>query len=470
MSKQKKIRKVNGINTSGKTRKSKSQKQFENVNPNAAGIDVGSREHYVAVPVGRAEQSVDRFGCFTPDLHEMAKWLLSCGIETVAMESTGVYWIPVFQVLEQYGFEIRLVDASHVKNVPGRKSDVLDCQWIQQLHTFGLLRGAFIPTRDIAILRGYWRHRDNLVKTGSRAIQHIQKALEQMNLQLHKVLKDISGKTGMAILKAIISGERRPEELAKLKDFRVKSSEDEIAKALTGDYREDQLFVLQQEIAAYDDCRKRIAECEQSLEKYMGTFASIGNENKTVKSPKKYRGTNKKRAACFDLRTELYRITGVDLTQIDGIDTLSAQTIISECGFDMNRFKNEKHFASYLGLCPNNRITGGKIKRTRSKKIAHRAAITLRVCAQSLHSSKSAMGAYYRRMRGRLGAPKAITAAARKLALQVYRMLKYGGEYVDTGQQEYERRHKERMLRNLKNKAKQIGYTIIPNDADCGVS
>jgi transposase len=438
------------------------------INWNAAGIDVGSQEHYVAVPEDRDEQAVRRFGCFTPDLHEMAKWLISCGIETVAMESTGVYWVPIFQVLEQYGLDVRLVDASHVKNVPGRKTDVLDCQWLQELHTFGLLRGAFIPPRDISILRGYWRHRDNLVKSCSSEIQHIQKSLEQMNIQLHKVLSDISGLTGMRIIKSIVEGERRPEVLARMKDFRVKSSEETIAKALTGNYREDHLFTLKQAVELYEQYQEKIAGCDRRLEQYLSTFESKGDPKKKIK--RKNRSGNKKNIPAFDLRTELYRVTGADLTQIYGIDAVSAQTIISECGFDMSRFKNEKHFASYLGLCPNNRITGGKIKRTRSRKVANRAATTLRVCAQTLHSSKTALGAYYRRMRGRLGAPKAITATARKLALQVYRILKYGGDYVDRGQQYYEEQYQKRVLRNLTTRAKQMGYTLVPQSAPGAVS
>ncbi len=387
---------------------------LQRINPNAAGIDIGSQEHYVAVPEGQEEQCVRRFDCFTSDLHQMARWLERCGIETVAMESTGVYWMPVCEVLQRYGFEVKLVDARRVKNVPGRKTDVLDCQWIQQLHSFGLLSGAFIPDEEIGVLRSYWRQRSELIQSAAKQIHLMQKALDRMNVQLHKVLSDVTGVTGMNIIRAIVGGERDPLVLAQMRHPQVKNSEETIAKALTGEYREEHLFALKQAVDLYDFYQQKIAECDERIEQYMHTFQSKADPNalKSESAKKKSGRKRRKNEPHFDLRSHLIRITGVDLTRIDGIDTMTAQTVVSECGFDMSPFPTEKHFASWLGLCPNNRITGGKVKKTKTNKVSNRVARALCIAAQSLHGSKSALGAFYRRMRQRLGAPKAITAAA----------------------------------------------------------
>lgn len=444
-----------GKNQSKRKRSSKNA-VLEQVNLNAAGIDVGSREHYVAVPEGRNEYVVKSFKCYTPDLHDMARWLKNCGVDTVAMESTGCYWIPVFQILEQYGLEVKLVDARKVKNVPGRKTDVLDCQWLQQLHTFGLLEGAFIPDKEIRVLRGYWRHRSELVGSCAKQINLMQKALEQMNIQLHKAISDITGVTGMRIIRAIIQGGRDPLSLAKMSHPSVKSSEEEIAKALTGNYRGEHLFALKQSVELYDFYQEKIAECDKEVERYMKTLAPKDDLLPPI-SPTKSRRKNQPH---FDLKSSLYRMTGVDLTLIDGIDAMTAQTIISECGFDMSRFASEKHFASWLGLCPNPKITGGKVIRKGTKKTKNRAADAFRLAAQSLHSSKSYLGAFYRRMRARLGAPKAITATAHKIARLFYRMLKYGQSYIDKGQAFYEQRHKERTFKNLRKRAKEMGFIL----------
>ena len=436
---------------------------LKRVNLNAAGIDIGSERHYVAVPAGRDEKSVRNFGCLTPDLHEMAKWLKSCGIETVAMESTGVYWIPVAHILDQYGFEVKLVNAKHVKNVPGRKTDVQDCQWLQELHTFGLLSGAFLPDRSIEMLRVYWRHRAGLVASCARQIHLMQKSLEQMNIQLHKVISDITGVTGMRIIRAILGGERDAVSLAQMKHPYVKSSEETIAKALMGDYREDHLFTLRQAVELYDVYQGKIADSDRQIENYMlSAFETKANSEDIKKQiPLKGGRSRRKNNPYFDLKAMLYRITGVDLTKIDGIDAMTAHTIITECGFDMSRFPTEKHFASFLCLCPNNRITGGKVIKRGTQKSNNRAAKALRIAAQSLHHSASALGAFYRRMRMRLGAPKAITATARKLAILVYRMLKHGEEYVDKGQDYYEKQYEERVLNNLKKRAKSIGCNLV---------
>lgn len=428
------------------------------VHPYAAGIDVGSRKHYGAIPAECGEQTVRHFGCMTPDLHEMAKWLRQNHVDTVAMESTGVYWIPVAQILDQYAIEVNLVDARAAKNVPGRKSDVQDCQWLQELHSFGLLRAAFRPTNDMAVLRSYWRHRKELVKDAAEQIHLMQKSLELMNLQLHKAISDITGVTGMKIIRAIVSGQRDPLALAKMRHRSIKSSEETIAKALTGDWREEHLFTLEQALEAYDFYHRQIAACDQRIERYMKTFPSNGDVNNNDKDG---RGHRRKNQVHFDLRSELHRITGVDLTTIDAIDVLTAQTVISECGYDMSRFPTENNFSSWLGLSPNNVITGGKVRRRGTRKVYNRAADALRLAAQSLHRSKTALGAYYRRMKGRLGPAKAITATARKLATLIYRMLKYGMEYVDRGQQAYEQQYQERLLRSLRKRAHQMGYEIV---------
>jgi len=428
------------------------------VHPYAAGIDVGSRKHYVAIPAKCGNETVRYFGCMTPDLHEMAKWLKQNRVDTVAMESTGVYWIAVAQILDQYAIEVNLVDARAAKNVPGRKSDVQDCQWLQELHTFGLLRAAFRPTNDMAVLRSYWRHRKELVKAAAEQIHLMQKSLELMNLQLHKAISDITGVTGMKIIRAIVSGQRDPLALAKMRHRSIKSSEQTIAKALTGDWREEHLFTLEQALEAYDFYHRQIASCDQRIERYMKTFPSKGDVNDNDKGD---RGHRRKNQVHFDLRSELHRITGVDLTTIDAIDVLTAQTVISECGYDMSRFPTENNFSSWLGLSPNNVITGGKVRRRGTRKVYNRAAHALRLAAQSLHRSKTALGAYYRRMKGRLGPPKAITATARKLAILIYRMLKYGMEYVDRGQKAYEQQYQERLIKSFRKRALQMGYEIV---------
>jgi transposase len=453
-----------GRNQEGKRRRGRKElaAHLKKVNLNAAGIDIGSERHYVAAPEGRDEESVRSFGCLTPDLHEMAKWLKSCGIETAAMESTGVYWIPVAHILDQYGIEVKLVNARHVKNVPGRKTDVQDCQWLQQLHTFGLLRGAFLPDRSIEVLRSYWRHRAGLVESCARQIQLMHKSLEQMNIQLHKVISDVTGLTGMKIIRAILAGEHDPVALARMKHPYVKSSEETIAKALMGDYREDHLFTLRQAVELYDVYQNKIADSDKQIDNYMAKFEAKGDlDDFDVKGGKKGNRTRRKNEPYFDLRAQLYRMTGVDLTKIDGIDAMTAHTVITECGLDMSRFPSEKHFSSFLCLCPNNRITGGKVLKRGTRKSTNRAATAFRIAAQSLHHSATAMGAFYRRMRMRLGAPKAITATARKLSILFYRMLKYGEDYVDRGQDYYEKQYQARVLKNLKKRAKSIGCTLV---------
>lgn len=444
------------------------KKSMKIVNLHAAGIDIGSRHHYVAVPEGCCEQPVRNFGCLTPDLHRMAQWLKECGVTSVAMESTGVYWIPPAQMLEEYGLEVVLVDARNVRTVPGRKTDVSDCQWIQELHTYGLLRGAFRCSQEMEPLRTYWRHRACLVEQGATQIHRMQKALEQMNLQLHKVLSDISGVTGFQIIRAIVAGERDPQTLARMRQAGVKNNEETIAKALTGHYREDHLFTLAQALQTYDFLQGQLCECDRQIQNYMQHLLPSFDSRPSL--PKQGKHSRRKNQPYFDLGEEQKRMLGVDLTRIDGVDVLTIQTLITEQGYDMSKFPTEKHFTSHLGLCPNNRITGGKVKRRRTRKVQSRAATALRLAAHSLHHSKSALGAFFRRMKARLGPAKAITATARKLAVLIYRMLKYGQEYVDSGQEAYEQRYLAQREKNLAKQAQSMGYRLVPNPSQGGVS
>jgi transposase len=372
---------------------------FPAINRNAAGIDIGADRHWVSVPMGRDSESVRSFGCFTAQLYAMAEWLKACGIETVAMESTGVYWISVFQILESHGFEVKLVNAHYVKTVPGRKTDVLDCQWLQQLHTYGLLSGSFRPEDQICVLRSYIRQRDNLIKSACVHIQRMQKALTEMNVQLHRAISDITGTTGMAIIRAIVAGERDPEVLASNRDGRIKASCAEIAAALTGDYRPELVFILQQELQLYDFYQTQISACDTQIEQCLASFTSKVDVNtKPLATPKRRGKKQPGNAPQFDLRTHLYRISGVDFTQIDGLGVLTVLTLLSELGLDPTRFPTVKHFTSWLGLCPGSRITGGKVKSSKSRPVANRVANALRNAAQSLCRSRSALGAFYRRM------------------------------------------------------------------------
>jgi len=429
--------------------------------PHCAGIDLGAREHWVAVPPDHSETPVRSFGCCTPDLQAMGAWLRECGITSVAMESTGVYWVPVFQILETFGLEVKLVDAHHVKNVSGRKSDVSDCQWLQQLHSVGLLAAAFRPEDSICVLRSYCRHRESLVQGCAQQIHHMQKALEQMNLQLHKVISDISGVTGFKIIRAIVAGERDPQVLAQHRHPNIKCSTEKIMDALTGDYRPEHVFALQQAVELYDIFQCKVQQCDEQIQAHLSTFERKAQAGSIPAHRNKTKGKRRKNEPYFDLRKSLYEVAGVDLTQIDGIDALTAQVILSECGHDMSPFPTEKHFASWLGLCPNNRKTGGKIRSRHTRHVQNRIANALRVAAHSLHHSKSALGAFYRRMKGRLGPAKAIMATAHKLACQIYRMLKFGQEYHDIGAQAYEERFLEKRRRALINNAKDLGYDLV---------
>jgi transposase len=433
------------------------------VHLNAAGIDVGSADHYVAVPEDRDAQPVRRFECFTTDLHLLADWLEQCSIDTVVMESTGVYWIPLFQILETRGFEVKLVNARHVKNLPGRKSDIQDCQWLQQLHTFGLLSGSFRPDDQTCVLRSYIRQRDSLIRDAASHVQRMQKALTQMNVQLHKVISDITGVSGLRIIRSILGGERDPRVLAAMKDHRIKSSPERIAQSLQGDYRPEHLFALQQCLSLYDTYRQMIADCDQQVDRCLSGFdAQVDPSEKPLGPHKATHRKPQRNEASFDLRTHLYRISGVDFTAITGFDALTVQTILSEVGLDHSKFPSEKHFASWLALCPDNRITGGEVKSSKTRKASNRVATALRRAAQAAGNSHTALGAFHRRMRARLGPPaKAITATAHKLSRIFFRMWKNREAYKDPGVEYYELKFRDRSVHSLTKRAAALGFQLV---------
>jgi transposase len=425
--------------------------------PNAAGIDIGSATHYVAVPPDRDDEPVRAFPSFTVDLHAIADWLKVCKVDSVAMESTGVYWIPLFELLESRGFKVFLVNARHVKNVSGRKSDVLDCQWIQQLMTYGLLAAAFRPNEEVCVLRALWRQRCMLLRTQARSVQHMQKALTQMNIQLANVISDVVGETGLKILRAILAGERDGHALAAMRNVRIQASAEEIAKSLQGSWRAEHLFALKQAVATFDFTGIQLAEVDQELEGQMQTLKAKDGEPSKGKKFRRTRNSPK-----FDLRGQLYRMCGVDLTRIDGIDVTTALAVISETGSDMTRFPKVGNFTSWMGLCPGTKITGGKVMSGKTKRSANRAAQALRMAAANLRTSQSALGAYYRRICSRMDKPKAITAAAHKLARLIYTMLTKGEEYTDQGQDYYEKRYREQVVKTLSQRAAKLGMMMVP--------
>jgi transposase len=439
---------------------------LEKIHLHAAGIDIGARQHFVAVPAERDPKPVRSFGTFTSDLHRLADWLRECGIETVAMESTGVYWIPVFQILEARGLEVLLVNARHVKNLPGRKTDVVDCQWLQQLHTLGLLRGSFRPADAICVLRSYLRYRDSLVRDAHTQIHRMQKALQQMNVQLHHVLSDITGATGMAILRAIVAGERDPVKLAALKHTRVQSSTETIAKALEGDYRPEHLFALKTALELYDFYQLKLMECDQEVSQQLEKFESKTALEKPVPEHPETEAKPRRRSAASlaaqKLCDRLHEMSGVDLTKVPGFGVLAAQNLMAEIGLQMDRWRTDKHFTSWLGVCPPTRISGGKALPSKPRKSPNRAANILRLAAQSAMQSNTAIGAYIRRLKSKLGAPTAINAGAHKLARLIYRMLKFGQEYQELGADHYDRRHRDRVLRNLERRAADFGFSLTP--------
>ena len=439
--------------------------QLPVIEPNAAGIDVGATQVFVAVPADRDPESVRSFETFTVELERLADWLEQCRVQTVAMESTGVYWIPLFQILEKRNIEVCLVNARHVKNVPGRKTDVEDCQWIQHLHSVGLLRGSFRPDDEICAIRSLWRHRDNLIQLATVHLQHMQKALDQMNLQIHHVISDLTGTTGLAIVDAILAGERNPHELAKLRDWRIKASEETIMKSLVGDYRDEHLYVLRQSLECYRTYQKMIQELDVKVKNRMGRLPSkvdpatkpLGKERNPRKTPR--------RTEPLDLRLELYRTFGVDLTQVPGLNALTAQVLLTEVGTTLARFPTAAAFCSWLRLCPEPKISGGQVLSSKTRPTKNRAALALRLAAQALHKSQTFLGDYFRRMKARLGPPKAITAVAHKLARIVYHMITRQQEYDTTIFQEQERRLQDRKRNRLRAQARELGFQLVPVEA-----
>ena len=434
---------------------------LEQINFNAAGLDIGDEEIYVAVPEGRDEVSVRVFRTFTVDLYALANWLESCGVDTVAMESTGVYWIPIYDILETRGFEVYLVNARHIKNVSGRKTDILDCQWIQELHSVGLLRGSFRPAAEITSLRAYLRHREKLVQSAATNIHRMQKALVEMNLQLHNVISDITGMTGMRILRDIVAGVTDPAALAAHRDYRCRASEEKIAASLTGNYRAEHLFALRQNLELFDTLQRQIQDCDGEVESLLLRLARKRRKPAHAIPPPRYKFRNCDNEPRFDVRDPLFRLSGVDLTQIDGIGPHTALQLIAEIGIDMSRWPTYKHFTSWLTLAPKNKISGARLISSRTQPSANKAASLLRMSAMVLGRTSTALGAYHRRIAYRIGKPKAITATARKLAILVYRTLNGELDYADPGESAYEEQHRQRTLRNVRNRAKKLGFGLV---------
>lgn len=451
----------------GADRRRRVRAHLKQVNLFAAGIDVGSRSHFVAVPADLDAAPVREFAAFTGDLHRLADWLVSLGIRTVAMESTGVYWIALYEILEGRGLEVLLVDARHVRNVPGRKSDVMDCQWLQQLHSYGLLRGAFRPPEEMVRIRAYLRQRERLIADCADVIRHMQKALRQMNLLLDNVVSDITGVTGMAIMRAILSGERDAGRLAALRDRRCRAEERVIAGSLEGHYREEHLFELGQAIERYEFLGRQIEACEAAVRRHLDHLGGGGEGAAPLPAARKPKG-HSKNGLSFEARPLLYRLTGVDLTEINGMSESTVLAVLSETGTDMSAWPSEKHFASWLALSPGTKVSGGKRLGGRTKASANRAATAFRMAAYALANSKCALGAFYRRLKARLGAPKAITATAHKLARIFYRMLKTRTSFRDTGQDYYERQYRQRLTHALEKKAAALGFSLVPCQSTSG--
>ncbi|MGL4961822.1 MAG: IS110 family transposase [Inquilinus sp.] len=437
------------------------QAQLQQINLFAAGIDVGARSHFVAVPADLTAEPVREFASFTGDLDRLADWLVELGIQTVAMESTGVYWIPLYEILEARGLEVVLVDARYVRHVPGRKSDVLDCQWLQQLHGYGLLRGAFRPPEALVPLRSYLRQRERLIAEASDCIRHMQKALRQMNLLLDNVVSDITGVTGQAIIRAILAGERDAQRLAQLRDRRCRADERTIAGSLEGHYREEHLFELSQAVERYDFHQQQTLACEAAIERHLRQLDQAAGDAPPPSAPKKPKG-NSKNGLAFDARTTLARLAGVDLTEINGMSEANVLTVLAETSLDLSAWSTEKRFASWLGLSPGSKISGGKRLSGKTKPSANRAAAAFRMAAYSLANSKTALGAFYRRLKARLGAPKALTATAHKLARIFYQVLKTKAPFVDAGQGHYDQQYRDRVTRSLKKRAAALGFQLIP--------
>jgi transposase len=462
--------------------KSEASKSIREHQPDAAGIDIGANEIWVAVPAKRSDTPVRRFEGFTRDLIAIVQWLIQCGVCSVAMESTGVYWIPLFQLLEDNGLKVCLVNARHVKNVPGRKSDVRDCQWLQYLHSVGLLLGSFRPAQATCAVRSIYRFRQNLLTMAGQYIQHAQAALDQMNIKLHHVIDDLTGATGQAIIEAILSGQRDPVQLAKLRDKRIQASESKIAKALEGDWRKEHLFVLQKAWDQYQQVQNQIQDCDQELLAYTRELEAatmvikpakvmrlnpqlVGVEvvsNQLAQKPGKVRKKTSKNQPEGPWQQELERFFGVDLTAIPGISVLTGLTLMTELGNDLSSFKTEHYFASWLCLCPDNETSAGKVLRRRTRRSQNRVRYALRMAASSLHRNKSYLGDKYRRLRARLGAPKAITAMAHQLARIIWTLINRQVPFDLSVLAHHEKINQQRRLKRLATSARQMGYQLTP--------
>lgn len=458
-----------------RSKKSKA-KSLTVIHPHAAGVDIGATEHYGAVPpdaVPAGQPAVRKFGTFSEDLDQLVEWLKACGVTTVAMESTGVYWIPLFQKLEAAGFEVVLVNAHMLKHVPGRKTDVQDCQWIQQLHSYGLLRASFRPEDPICRLRTLVRHRASVVSHGAEHILHMQKALTQMNVQLHHVVSHLTGETGQRILRAILAGERNPEKLVKLRDPQItRSTEEEMLKGLTGDWRPELLFVLGQSFGAWEFYQEQMKECDQAIEQQLKSIETAKPKPAVQRSaadplasanPRPKRPQSRKRNDPeMDLAPELARICGVDLTAAHGLRVLTVLVLIAEIGSDTSQWRSAKAFTSWLGLCPNNKISGGRVLSSGTRKVVNRAATALRMAAVGLAETDTWLGSFYRRMRSRMGPAGAVTATARKLATIVYYLLSKQEAFIDRDLAIYEERVNRQRVARLKKQAARMGFRLVP--------
>jgi transposase len=446
--------------TSGAKKKKKKSRLLERINHNAAGIDAGAEHHYVAVPDDGATQSVRKFPTTTRGLYELADWLVECGVDTVAIEATGVYCMPLMEVLEARGLEVLLAKPSSLKSVNDRqKTDMLDCQWLQMLHTFALLKASHRPTPRVAIFRSYVRQRRTLIEQASTSIEHMKKALTQMNVRVDQAVSDVTGETGMRIIRAILEGVRDPEELAKLRDPRCAKSKEAIAEALFGKYSEEHLFALEQAVSTWDHYQVLIAACTKRIEQHGETFEKKASRE-DIPPPRRIEHV-RKNVLTFDARELFYELLGQDLTQIDGISTGTIATFIAEVGTSVDAFKTAKNFTSWLRLSPGSNTSGGKNKSGKNRSTTNRLATALRVSAQTLERSKSAMGSFYRRLKARIGPEKTITAAAHKLARMIYFTLKEQRPYVDPGPDYYLQKNQDRIIKQMEKRAKQLGYQLV---------
>jgi transposase len=445
----------------GKQQKARgrSSGQLLTLNEHAAGLDVGSTFHVVAVRSDQDAEPVRTFRSFSGDLHRMADWLGRVGITTVAMESTSVYWIPVFEILEARGFEVLLVNARDVKNVPGRKTDVNDAQWLQQLHQHGLLRGSFRPRDEVVRLRAYLRHRERIVEYAASHVQHMQKALMQMNVQLHHVVSDITGVTGLRIIRAIVAGTRAPGELAQHRDVRCAASEETIREALTGNYRPEHVFALKQALELWDVHQAKITECDFEIERVLHSLNATRAAPEAPLPP--VRHAKARNEPKFEVRSALYTLLGADLSQIHGFGPYTVLKLVAECGDDMTKWPTAKHFTSWLSLAPGNKISGGRVLSSRTRRSSNRAAALLRIAAVNIGKTQTALGAFYRRLAARTGKAKAVTATARKLAVLFYRALRFGMTYADPGAAYYEERYKRRVIDSLQRRAHGLGFKLV---------